>query len=99
MIDEQKWAIEEAKIRSAVDAARGMLAAALEAAHVLVKEEHAPGEDEGCSRMLQLGHVVEIASALGPAQLSVLFAVAVVLHEIERGEGDRPTAEKSAALQ
>jgi hypothetical protein len=99
MMDERER--DMAKLMSAVEAMRGMLAAALEAAHAFKEgDAHGQGEDYcELDRMLQLGRVVDIASALCPAQLGVLFAVAVVLQEIERGEGKQPSAENAAARQ
>ena len=65
MMEERKREIERAKITSAVNAMREMLAAASKAAHALkASEEHAEDEDY-CEfdRVAELGYVVDKAGA------------------------------------
>jgi len=90
-MDKRRRDTARAKITSAVDAIRDMLRAASKAAHELNYDQLSQ-EDEGYlefDRVVEPGYVVDIAAALCPAHLKVLYDVAAVLHEIEGGESER----------
>jgi hypothetical protein len=94
-MDEREQEIARAKVRSAVGAAREMLAAASKAAHELKQQEDEEfSEEDDFGRVIALGYVVDAVSSLCEAHLKVLYDVALVLHEIEHGETERPEREQ-----
>jgi hypothetical protein len=77
-MDERRRDIERAKITAAVKAMREMLDAASEAARALKASEEQTGDVDYCEfdRVVELGHVADVAAHLCRAHLKVLASSA-----------------------